>query len=317
MHRLLLCAAILLALPTAAGGQEPDASSQNDASQQNQEALELLKTFYRHEAELYKFTLDEAGTQKLTLEPTVMSWTGEDYKYAANTVGPFSGEVYVWTYEGRAIVAGGIGSLPLPEFRNVFHEFHALSQRAPQPTRVHSARSITWEPAGETPQPIPDAPKPASGDTPAARSRRLLQMRKMAQEFQGRTINPEGTATAKLRLLPAPLFRLDPETLKTGEHGVIDGALFVYIGEVGTDSEMLLYIECRKTDDGLEWTYVPAAVTYLEMWMEHKGKEVWHIPNYFEDPRQNNYFTTIAEQIASLEDIRDRLKDDSPREVEP
>jgi hypothetical protein len=301
MRLMLVCAATLLAIPAGASCQEP-------TNQQNQEALELLKAFYRHEAEQYEFTLDEAGTEKLTLEPTVMSWTGEDYKYAANTIGPFSGEVYVWTFEGRAIVAGGIGSLPLPEFRNVFHEFHALSERAPQPTKIRSARTLTWEPAGETPRPIPGAPEPAAGDTPAARSRRLLQMRKMAQEFQGRTINPEGTATAKLRLLPAPLFRLDPEQLKRGKHDVIDGALFVYIGEVGTDSEMLLYIECRKTDDGLEWTYVPAAMTYLEMWMEHNGKEVWHIPNYWEDRRERNYYTDIVEQVPSLDYIRERLK---------
>jgi hypothetical protein len=308
MRQLFLVAALASAFPAAAWSQEPD------STEQNQEALELLKAFYRHEAEKYEFTLDEAGTQKLTLEATVMSWTGDDYKYAANTIGPFSGEVYVWTYEGRAIVAGGIGSLPLPNFRNVFHEFHALSERAPQPTKIHSVESLTWTPAGETPQPIPGAPPPVPGDTPASRSRRLLQMRKMAQEFQGRTINPEGTATAKLRLLPAPLFRLDPEALKTGQHAVIDGALFVFIGEVGTDSEMLLYVECRKTDDGLEWTYVPAAVTYLEMWMEHKGKEIWHIPNYFEDPRQRNYFTAIAEQIATLDDIRARLKEESSEE---
>jgi hypothetical protein len=233
-----------------------------------------------------------------------MTWTGDDYKFYASTVAPISGEVYVWTHEGRAIVAGGIGSWPFAEGRLVFHEFHVLTERAPPPTPIHSTTPMTWEPVGAAPRPIPGAPAPAP--TP---SRRLIQMRKLAQEFQGRTINPEETGVAKLRLLPAPIFRLDADALKAGQHNIVDGALFVYTGELGTDSEMMLYIECRKTDDGLEWTYVPAAMTYLEMWLEHKGVEVWHNPDYKIDQGDHKYFTAIVESPSRQEDLRARMEE--------
>jgi hypothetical protein len=302
MIRAVVVAAIVLATPAPTWGQEIEAGGER------QEDFDLLKAFYRHSAEQYEFVLDEAGDEKLELQPTVMTWTGEDYKFAANTVAPNSGEVYVWTHEGRVIVAGGIGSFPHANSRGVFHEFHALTERPPQPTKIHANFEIMWEPQGETPRPIPGAPKPPSGDSPGAQGRRLVQMRKLAQEFQGRTTTPEENGVAKLRLLPAPLYRLDAKALAAGKHNVVDGALFVFTGEVGTDSEMMLYMECRQTDDGLEWTYVPAAMTYLEMWLEHKGVEVWRIPNYRVDQREHNYFTAIVERMSPDEDLRARIE---------
>jgi hypothetical protein len=303
MVRTLLCAAIVLACPPPTWGQEAGPGEERG------EDFELLKAFYRHSAEQYEFALDEAGAEKLEMQPTVMTWTGEDYKFIANTVAPNSGEVYVWTHEGRAVVAGGIGSFPHAASRGVFHEFHALTERPPRPTKIHCDFAITWEPQGETPRPVPGAPSPPAGDSTGARSRRLLQMRKLAQEFQGKTVNPDETGTAKLRLLPAPVYRLDADALATGKHNIVDGALFVFTGEVGTDSEMMLYLECRKTAAGLEWTYVPAAMTYLEMWLEHQGVEVWHIPNYRLDQREHNYFTAIVEQISPEVDLRARLQE--------
>jgi hypothetical protein len=305
MVKLALMAVVAWCIPALLLAQEATTvTTDEQGREQYHEDFELLKKYYRHSAEKYEFALDKAGEQKLTLEPTVMTWTGDDYKFAASTVAPLSGEVYVWTHEGRAIVAGGIGSFPYAEGRQVFHEFHVLTERAIPPTPIHSEISMVWEPRGETPRPISGAPEPAP--TP---SRRLIQMRKLAQEFQGRTTTPEENGVAKLRLLPAPLFRLDAEALKIGSHNVIDGALFVYTGEVGTDPEMMLYIECRKTDDGLEWTYVPAAMTYLEMWMEHKGVEVWHIPNYRVDQREHNYFKAIVESPSRQEDLRARIEE--------
>ena len=133
-------------------------------------------------------------------------------------------------------------------------------------------------------------------------------MRELAQEFSGTTVKPDDSGNARLRLLPTPIYRLDAAELAKGDHKVVDGAVFVFTGQDGTDAEMLLSIECRKSDSGLEWTYVPAAMTYLEMWMEHKGEEVWHIPNYRDDQREHNYFTAIVERITSLDEMRTRLQ---------
>jgi hypothetical protein len=189
----------------------------------------------------------------------------------------------------------------------VFHEFHVLTELAPQKMPIRATTPMEWPPIGVTPQPIPNAPKPPDASNPTvAASRRLLQMRRLAQEFRGGTMKPDGSGEARLRLIPAPLYRLDAEELKRGKHNIIDGAVFVFTGEVGTDSEMMLYFECRKTDDGLEWTYVPAAMTYLEMWLDHRDKRVWHMPNYLTDKGENNYFSALVEGPLTLDEIRER-----------
>jgi hypothetical protein len=277
-------------------------------SEEGAETFKLLKSYYRHKAKQYEFTLDAEGKQKLVLQPVAMTYTGHDYQSVANTVSANSGEVYIWTYEGRAIVAGGIGSFPAAGYWDVFHEFHVLTQRAPQPTKINALPDHTWRPQGETPKLIPGASAPANASPPRlAKSRRLKQMRELAQEFSGTTVKPDDSGKARLRLLPAPIYRLDSAELAKGHHKIVDGAVFVFTGQDGTDAEMLLSIECRKSDSGLEWTYVPAAMTYLEMWMQHKGEEVWHIPNYRTDQRMHNYFTAIVERITSLDEMRTRL----------
>ena len=272
------------------------------------ETFKLLKSYYRHKAKQYEFTLDAEGKQKLVLQPVAMTYTGHDYQSVANTISANSGEVYIWTYEGRAIVAGGIGSFPAAGRWDFCHEFHVLTERAPQPIRINSLPDLIWRPEGETPKLIQGAPLPAdAATTPLAKGRRLAQMRKLAQEFSGTTVKPDDSGNASLRLLPTPIYRLDSNELAKGHHKIVDGAVFVLTGQDGTDAEMLLSIECRKSDSGLEWTYFPAAMTYLEMWMEHKGTEVWHIPNYRDDKRKHNYFTEIVERITSLDAMRTRL----------
>jgi hypothetical protein len=277
-------------------------------AEEGAETFKLLKAYYRHKAREYEFKLDAAGKQKLVLQPVAMTFTGHDYQTVANTVSANSGELYIWTHEGRAVVVGGIGSFPARGRWDFFHEFHVLTQLAPQPTEINSLKDHVWRPEGETPKPIPGAPAPANDSSARlARSRRLAQMRSLAQEFSGTTVKPDDSGNARLRLLPTPVYRLDAAELAKGDHKIVDGAVFVFTGQDGTDPEMLLMVECRQSDGGLQWIYVPAAMTYLEMWMEHKGKEVWHIPNYRIDQRQHNYFTAIVERIASLEEMQAQI----------
>jgi hypothetical protein len=240
----------------------------------------------------------------------VMTWTGQDYKDSHATVAPNSGEVYVWTHQGRAIVAGGVGSFPQANGRSVFHEFHVLTDLAPLRTVCTVNSSEVWNPTGVTPLPIPGAPQPFDSSLQEqARARRLIQMRRLAREFSGGCKKPAGPGNVRLKLAATPLYRLDGEELQKGQYNnIIDGALFVFTGELGTDPEILLYIECRRNDDELLWTYVPAAFTYVEMWMDHKGRRVWHIPSFLVDKLEENYFSALVEHIATLDDVRQRLE---------
>ena len=59
-----------------------------------------------------------------------------------------------------------------------------------------------------------------------------------------------------------------------------DGALFAFVTSAGTDPEALLVIEARKPAhaDGPVWHYAIARFTDLQLWVRHKGKEVFTAP---------------------------------------
>ena len=113
-------------------------------------------------------------------------------------------------------------------------------------------------------KPIPGAPDPAA-TAPA----RLAQIRALAREFSGRSLSDAGVAW-DLRLLPRPLHRYestDPE--------VLDGAVFALVSNAGTDPEVILVVEARKTPEGARWVFGAARFSDMSLWLKHKDREVW------------------------------------------
>jgi hypothetical protein len=122
-----------------------------------------------------------------------------------------------------------------------------------------------WKPqAGLARKELPDAGTPAA--TPGAR---LVQMRRLAQQFTGQSTDNKRERW-ELRLLPTPLYRY-PEA----KSGVIDGALFALTSGAGTDPEVLLLIEARQKDGKTRWEYACGRFGIVSMYVQHKGKEVW------------------------------------------
>ena len=66
-------------------------------------------------------------------------------------------------------------------------------------------------------------------------------MRSLAREFNGRSLSDQGQAW-ELRLLPQPLYRYE-----STDPDVLDGALFTLVSSAGTDPEIILLLEARKT----------------------------------------------------------------------
>ena len=98
--------------------------------------------------------------------------------------------------------------------RRVTHEFHALDAEKLLVSRPNALNA--WKPqAGLARKELPDAAPPA-----AASGTRLLQMRRLAQEFTGHGLDKEGKRW-ELRLLPAPLYRYP-----AAPTGVVDGVIF-------------------------------------------------------------------------------------------
>ncbi len=88
---------------------------------------------------------------------------------------------------------------------------------------------------------------------------------------------PETTKSRnwELRLLTQPLYRY-----KSTDPDVLDGALFAFVTSAGTDPEALLVLEARKTGatNAPVWHYAVARFTDLNLWVRHKGKEVFSAP---------------------------------------
>jgi len=233
--------------------------SKSSASDDQKKAKQLL-AFNVNEAAQYTIYRDRSRREKLEFhkEP-VYVWT--------NLVrnGGQNGAVFVWTFHGRPEVVASFHSnrADLKEGRRaVTHELHSLSPKLLAVDRVGPEQ---WEPrAGLALKPLPEAPPPAE-----SLRQRLTQMRDLARGFSAHS-NDRAGQTWELRLLTRPLYRYestDPE--------VIDGALFAFVTSAGTDPEVIVVLEARKTDTGSQWQYSVCRFSDLDLFVEHKKIEVW------------------------------------------
>jgi hypothetical protein len=188
------------------------------------------------------------------------------------------GAVFLWLRDGRPAALACIFSHPhnkLPG-RQIVHELHALD---PEKLLVKRDEYNQWKPqAGLERKELPEAPTPA-GTTGA----RLLQMRRLAQEFGGYEVDRDAKRW-ELRLLPTPLYRYPP-----AKSGVVDGALFALMSSAGTDPEVLLLLEAKEDGGRLRWEYACGRFSDWELHVLRKDKEVWaSVPSeknpFFHDP---------------------------------
>ena len=223
-------------------------------------AKTMLPTYVR-EASDYAIAIETAPTKPLELkkEP-IFEWSNPARE------GLQQGVVFLWLRDGRPAAVGSVFSHPheKPAGRKLVHELHALD-----PVKLLVGRpkgSLNeWVPqAGLERKELADAPAPAS-----TAGGRLLQMRRLAQEFTGHQFDRDGKR-GELRLLPAPLFRY-PEA----KSGVTDGALFTLISTTGTDPEVLLLIEAREAEGKARWEYACARFSDWDLHVQRKGKDTW------------------------------------------
>ena len=215
---------------------------------------------YLKEADEYSIAIESAPKKALELkrEP-VFEWSNPTRN------GGQQGVVFLWLRDGRPAAVGCMFSSPetvvkSPGARRIEHELHALDTEKLVVTRDALNQ---WKPQeGLARQELPDAPAPA--DTAAAR---LLQMKKLAAEFTGHTIDSARKERYELRVLPTPLYRYP-----VAKTGVIDGALFALVSEAGTDPEVILLVEAREEKGRVKWEYVLGKFSDGEIHVSLKGK---------------------------------------------
>lgn len=191
------------------------------------------------------------------------------FRHAQPTRGNDIGAVYLWVdADDRPVVVGTVFAWAVNEkVRNVTHEFHSL---ADMPLKVRWREKEYWSP--KTPglewKPIPDAPKPA--DSKVTRSR---QIREQVRRFTANSLDPKDSRW-ELRLITQPIHQFEiPEPKQTQA-----GALFAFCQ--GTDPELFVAIESRRSDDGFRWHYACASFTDFRLQVRLDGKDVWSIGRY-------------------------------------
>lgn len=259
-HRLAATFLLVTMLASRALAEDAPAAEQKSAAK-------ALQRLYQADAETYHFYADQARQQpfKFVSKP-VMHWASPN---------DWSGDVFVWTQQGRPAVVGCMLSGPGNNARAFYHEFHALTLKPLPQQPLGPGR--TWSldrPAIEL-QLLKDAP--AVADSPAAR---LAQMRSLAREF---TVTMQADDKPwELRLLSQPIFRYDASEAEPAERAWLDGALFTYVWTTGTDAEVLLILEARRMDGEFRWHYAPARLTNREALMKHRDAQVWQVPAHAE-----------------------------------
>ncbi|APW59171.1 hypothetical protein [Paludisphaera borealis] len=212
------------------------------------------------EVESLRATDDPKATFTLRAEP-VMRFT--------NPVGTVQdGAIFVWLGEsGRP--AAAVQVFHHNKNGNWYQEFCSLSD-----VPLSAGRLWGPTPAGVEFRPFPGAPKPA--DTPELRLRQINDLAREcaaenAPEGAGKEAGKTPESFHKLRRLTKPYARYGK-----AETGVLDGALLAFVD--GTDPEVYLLVEARRTKDGYAWHYAfaPAAIAPIKGYV--RGKEVWSLP---------------------------------------
>jgi hypothetical protein len=238
----------ILSLLLVLAGADPDDS-----------LAKKMLPIYVKEVETYSLAVESAPRQALELkkEP-VFEWSNPVRS------GLQQGVVFLWLREGRPAALACIFSSPAAGIkgRRITHELHALDA---EKLLIKRDEFNQWKPqAGLTREELPEAAPPAP--TPGAR---LLQMRRLAQEFIGHSVDPGGKRW-DLRLLATPLYRYPP-----AKTGVVDGALFALMSTAGTDPEVLLLIEANEAAGKMRWEYACGRFSDWELRVHRKSKEVF------------------------------------------
>jgi hypothetical protein len=255
--RLQRLAILLISIATFLSTGFERSHADDGVIQQNDPRLQKL---YQDEATRWEMWVgpDQQRKAEIVTEP-VFRWQNPSRSNGQ------SGAMYVWVFEGRPVAIGGVFSNPSAKSqRDIMHEFHALGPDRLFP-EFRNSKSKWLPEAGVTLLPLPDSPKVE--ETPG---KRTLQLRAISRDFAANSQDNEKVRW-ELRLLPKPLYRYEKP-----RGDILDGALLAFVSDAGTDPEIILILEARKTDlGGAVWFYRTVRLSISDLYVDYKGMKVW------------------------------------------
>lgn len=258
-HILLVACFGLVQIATVACAQGPDRAKL--AKQRSDTSIKLGQ---EHAADYLIYRLERRDAEFKLHPAPVFKFTNPIPQEEGGRAQELYGGVFLFISQGRPEVAVSIFKVYSPGTPFVVHELTSLSGQ-----RVVAERDRTreWYPdrAGIERRPVSDAPRPAA----TARGR-LAQMRAMSRQFAANKTDGN-RRTTELRLLSKPLYRYD-----SSDPAVTDGALFAFAD--GTDPEVLVLLEARRSGDADQWVFATARLNILHVELFHQKRKVWEAP---------------------------------------
>jgi hypothetical protein len=244
---------------------------------------------FRKHAAGYKIVVegDDGGDASLVPEP-ILQWSQP-------VRGGADGAVFVWALEGRPVAIGTFFIWPTEGRQGVAHELHSLSQSP----LVANWRDRRWTPPRDSVvwKPIPAAPVPA-----ATGEQRLRQMRDLSRQFTAESHDKDDRRW-DLRPLARPIFRYGLDRKQDSaatDREVLDGALFGFVE--GTDLEIVLSLEARKTTTGYRWEYALSRMSDFRLVAKLGETTVWEVEPYDHgrpNPRAAYYGSTVETRTSA------------------
>src|SRR6185295_3533851 len=194
--------------------------------------------------------------------------------------------VFLWVLEGRPVAIGTLFIWPMGNGKQgITHELHSLSQLP---------FVATWKDRKWTPTKDSIVWKSLSTPAPAKTAeQRLRQMREAARAFQAES-RDKNDRKWELRLLPKPLYQYQvaEKAAVSPASDVLDGAIFGFVE--GTDLEVVLLVQARKTPQGAQWEFALARMSDFPLKVSLADKVVWEVDRFgFDSPRVPYYAATV------------------------
>jgi hypothetical protein len=217
-----------------------------------------LLAIHLDEAKRWDMFVDSARTKKAELVPEpIYRWTN------ASRANGQSGAMFVWTFAGRPVAVGGVFSNPDGGRRVIMHEFHAIGSLQLFPLLKDSDHE--WIPTAA----VPLVPLEGAQAPEATAKGRARQIRELARDFTAHSVD-DLDGRWQLRLLSRPLYRYE-----MAGSDLIEGAIFAFVSDAGTDPEIILFLEAVNDSGKPTWRYRAVRLSISSLYVQYKGKEVW------------------------------------------
>jgi hypothetical protein len=261
-------AALWMGSPCLTDAAEPKATAEPKASTEPKSKVEEAQQrwFAECQADMAASELFERTTKSEAKPVELLKWVNVT---RSDQLGLVSG----WVRSGRVVAVSTVFS-SRPQVGEVVlsHEWVNLSG---EPLRANMNGRMHWEPKANPMQfqKLAEAPVPE-----ASRAGRLRQLRALSREFTAHSVSPYTNAPWDLRMLPQPLYRYeDPADPATA--AVVDGALFTFVSNAGTDPEIFLLFEAQRQGNNLVWNWSAGRFSDHSLYLKRNDQDFWTFKN--------------------------------------